>query len=108
MVSGDPGNDMPDLEQRVGDLETRVDQLAIDAAHATNLGATATREALTAREAHQRNIALLNALRETQAEHSRMHAEHSRRFDAIDGTLGQLTLGMHTIDGLLRRLIDEG
>lgn len=29
------------------------------------------------------------------AEHSRMHAEHSERFDSIDGKLGQLTLGMH-------------
>ncbi|CAN5910194.1 hypothetical protein BH23ACT10_BH23ACT10_24150 [soil metagenome] len=120
---------MADLEQRVGVLETRADQLVVDTAHATDLGATATRQAVAAQQAHKRNIELLNALRETQAEHSQMHAEHSRRFDvidrrlevidgrlesidgrmnAIDGTLGRVTLGMHTIEGLLRGLTDDG
>lgn len=111
---------MPDLEGRVTALETRVEVLRAEVQHSTDLGITATREALTAREAHQRNIELLNALRTTQAEHSRTLADHSRtlvdqsrtlaehtgRFDSIDEKLGRLTLGMHTIESLLRRLLD--
>lgn len=103
---------MADLEDRVVALETRVDALTVEVRHATDLSVTATREAHTAREAHQRNIELLNALRATQAEHSRtlgehgrMLGEHGERLDAIDGKLGQLTLGMHTIESLLRELI---
>jgi hypothetical protein len=34
-----------------------------------------------------------------------MLGEHSERLDSIDGKLGQLTLGMHTIESLLRELI---
>lgn len=105
---------MPDLEYRVTALETRVDQLTADVRHAKDVGVTASREALTATEAHQRNIELLNALRTTQAEHSRILEEHDRRFDAIDrrfdaidGKLGQLALGMHSIESLLTRLVDE-
>lgn len=115
------GRQMADLTDRVGTLETRVDEVEVEVRHSTDLGVTATREARTAREAHQRNIGLLNALRETQADHSRIFAEHSRilaehsrmhtqhtaRFDAIDGTLGRLTLGMHTIESLLRGMIEE-
>jgi len=126
---------VPDLEGRVTALETRVDTLTTEVRHATDLGVTASREALTARAAHQQNIELLNALRMTQAEHGRTLAEHSQtlaehtqtlaehtqtlaehgrtlaehtgRFDSIDGKLGQLTLGMHTIESLLRRLIED-
>lgn len=105
---------MPDLEGRVTALETRVDMLRAEVQHSTDLGITATREALTAREAHQRNIELLNALRTTQAEHSRTLVDHSRtlaehtgRFDSIDEKLGRLALGMHTVESLLRRLLDE-
>ncbi|MBW3606397.1 MAG: hypothetical protein KY460_16125 [Actinobacteria bacterium] len=105
---------MADLVERVAALETRVDELTIEVRHATDLGVTATREAHTARDAHQRNIELLNALRATQAEHSRtlaehsrMHAEHTDRFDAIDGKLGQLALGMHTIESLLRGMTEK-
>lgn len=126
---------MPDLAGRVTALETRVDTLTTEVRHATDLGVIASREALTAREAHQQNIELLNALRMTQAEHGRALADHSRtladhsrtlsdhsrilsdhsrtlaehtgRFDSIDGKLGQLTLGMHAIESLLRRLVDE-
>jgi len=99
---------MTELEDRVTALETRVDALTVEVRHATDLGVTATREAHTARDAHQRNIELLNAFRATQAEHSRTLAEHGRmlgehgdRLDAIDGKLGQLALGMHTIESLL-------
>ena len=127
---------MPELEERVSALETRMDELARNVRHATDLGLTAGREALTAREAHQKNIELLNALRTTQSEqgrtlsehgrilneHTRMLNEHTRvlndhtrvlndhtaRFDAIDGTLGTLTVGMHTIESLLRRLTKDG
>lgn len=59
-------------------------------------------------------IELLNALRTTQAEHSRTLVDHSRtlaehtgRFDSIDENLGRLTHGMHAIESLLRRLLDE-
>lgn len=105
---------MTELEDRVTALETRVDALTVEVRHATDLSITATREAHTARDAHQRNIELLNALRATQAEHSRTLAEHGRmlgehgdRLDAIDGKLGQLALGMHTIESLLREMIDQ-
>lgn len=112
---------MAELEDRVTALETRVDALTVEVRHATDLSITATREAHTARDAHQRNIELLNALRATQAEHSRTLAEHGRmlgehgrmlgehgdRLDAIDGKLGQLALGMHTIESLLREMIDR-
>ena len=57
--------------------------------------------------AHRRNIELLNALLQTQAEHSRILAEHGGRLDAIDGKLGRLTLGMHTIESLLHRPVEE-
>ena len=105
---------MAELEDRVTALETRVEALTVEVRHATGLEVTATREAHTAREAHQRNLELLYALRATQAEHSRTLAEHGRmlgehgvRLDAIDGKLGQLTLGMHTIESLLREMIDQ-
>lgn len=105
---------MVTLEDRVAALETRVDELALETRHAFTVGVTASRDALTAREAHQHNIELLNALRETQAEHtqtlaehSRMHDEHRQRFDAIDGKLAQLAVGMHTVESLLRRALED-
>jgi chromosome segregation ATPase len=118
---GSEGNDMPTLEERVTALETRVDQLSMQNGHTADLAVAAARDALTAREAHQKNIELLNALRQTQAEHTQTLAEHTRkltehdrRFDAVDrrldeihGKLGQLTVGVHTIESLLRRLADE-
>lgn len=98
---------MPTLEDRVTTLESRVDTLAAEVEHAS-------REARTASQAHQKNIELLNALRATQAEHGRILADHGRiltahgkRLDSIDGKLGQLTLGMHTIESLLHRLVKE-
>ena len=105
---------MANLAERVGALETRVGELEIEVRRATDLDVTATRDAHTARDAHQRNIELLNALRATQAAHSRTLAEHGHtlaehtdRFDAIDGKLGQLTVGMHTIESLLRGMTRE-
>lgn len=112
---------MPTLEERVAVLESRVEDLATKADHASNLAVISAGESLTARQAHQKNIELLNALRKTQAEHSQTLAEHSQRLDAIDakleqhdgrlddiqGKLGTLTLGMHTIETLLRRLTDD-
>jgi hypothetical protein len=78
-------SDVPSLEERVTTLEAP----------------------LTARDAHRKNIELLNALRVTQAEHSATLADHTSRLDAIDGKLGTLTVGMHTIETLLRRRVDE-
>lgn len=98
---------MPSLEERVTALEARVDELAAENGHTADIAVLAARDALTARDAHQRNIELLNALRKTQAEHGRTLSEHSERLDSIDGKLGQLTVGVHTIESLLRRLIDE-
>jgi hypothetical protein len=98
---------VPSIEERVTALEFRVDRLGADGQHATDIAVVAAREALTAREAHQRNIELLNALRTTQMEHSRVLDEHSRRFDTFDAKFGQLTVGMHTVESLLRRLVDE-
>jgi uncharacterized coiled-coil protein SlyX len=105
---------VPDLEERVRALESRMNVLETETRHGTDIAVIAAREALTAREAHQKNIELLNALRVTQAEHSAtlaehtaILAEHTSRLDAIDGKLGMLTVGVHTIESLLRRLVDE-
>jgi chromosome segregation ATPase len=108
MIPSEPTrNDMPTLEDRVTTLESRVDSLAAEVEHTS-------REARTSTQAHHKNIELLNALRATQAEHSRILAEHGGRLDSIDGRLdsidgklGQLTLGMHTIESLLRRVVSE-
>ncbi|NEE00869.1 hypothetical protein [Phytoactinopolyspora halotolerans] len=105
---------MSSLEERVTALESRVDDLAARNGHTAGIAVEAAHDARTARDAHQQNIELLNALRKTQAEHSRalaehgrMLAEHSERLDSIDGKLGQLTVGVHTIESLLHRLVDE-
>lgn len=119
---------MPELEERVSALEHRVDVLTGDVGRATDLSVTAGREALTAREAHQHNVELLNALRQTQAEHSATLAEHSAtlaehsatlaehgrilahhttRFDHQDEALAQLAVGMYSIERLLTRLVAD-
>lgn len=119
---------MASLEERVTALESLVDQLAQDQRHSTDIAVTAAREALTAREAHQKNIELLNALRKTQAEHTRRFDRMDERFDRVDGrldridgrqdtmdgrldriegSLGVLTVGVHSIESLLSRLVDE-
>ena len=119
---------MASLEERVTALESRVDQLSQDQRHSTDIAVTAAREALTAREAHQKNIELLNALRKTQAEHTHRLDRIDGRFDRIDGrldridgrqdtmdgrldriegSLGVLTVGVHSIESLLTRLVDE-
>jgi hypothetical protein len=101
---------MPTLEQRVTALETRMDHLTMQNGHTADLAVVAGRDALTAREAHQKNIELLNALRKTQSEHTqRLHSIESKlgELGTIKGKLGQLTVGMHTIETLLRRLADE-
>jgi len=123
------------LEERVTALEARVDQLAQDQRHSTDISVTAAREALTAREAHQKNIELLNALRKTQAEHTQRLERMDERFDRMDerfdrmderfdgiegrqdtmdgrldrieGSLGVLTVGVHSIESLMTRLVDE-
>jgi chromosome segregation ATPase len=98
-----------------------VDQLAQDQRHSTDTAITAARGALTAREAHQKNIELLNALRKTQSEHTQKLDRMDERFDRIDGrqdtmdgrldriegSLGILTVGVHSIESLLTRLVDE-
>ncbi|WP_166348321.1 hypothetical protein [Phytoactinopolyspora limicola] len=133
---------MPDLEDRVAALEERVDQIDVQGRDATTLAAIATRDALASRDAHLKNVELLGALRETQAEHSATLAEqsatlaehtatlaehtatlaehsatlaehtatlaeHGRRLDSIDGKLGQVTVGVYTIEGLLRGLVED-
>jgi hypothetical protein len=111
---GSERDEMPTLEQRVTALETRVDELATQNGHTADLAVVAGREALTAREAHQKNIELLNALRKTQAEqskvladHTKVLADHTQRLNAIDSKLGGLAVGMHTIERLLTRLVDD-
>jgi chromosome segregation ATPase len=122
------GGSVASLEDRVTALESLVDQLAQDQRHSTDIAVTAAREALTAREAHQKNIELLNALRKTQAEHTHRLDRIDGRFDRIDGrldridgrqdtmdgrldriegSLGVLTVGVHSIESLLSRLVDE-
>ena len=119
---------MASLEERVTALEARVDQLAQDQRHSTDIAVTGAREALTAREAHQKNIELLNAVRKTQTEHTQRLDRLDERFDRVDerfdriegrqdtmdgrldrieGSLGVLTVGVHSIESLLTRLVDE-
>jgi cell division septum initiation protein DivIVA len=112
------GSDMPTLEERVTALEERVELLAEQNQHTGDLAMIAARDALTAREAHQRNIELLNALRKTQAEHTQILAQHTQmlaqhtqiltghtqRLDSIDSKLGGIAVGMHALERLLNRL----
>jgi hypothetical protein len=98
---------VPSLEERVTALEARVEDLATETRHRTDLAVMASREALTAREAHQKNIELLHALRHTQMEHGQRLDTIDSRLDHVDGKLGKLTVGMHAIEGLLRRLIND-
>lgn len=127
---------MTSLEDRTDALEARVEQLAAENQHSTRLAVSAAREALNAQNAHQKNVRLLSTVRETQAEHTKMLVQHGktleehgkrldehdrrfdaidaklvqhdRRFDTIDTKLGLLTVGMHSIESLLGRLVDEG
>lgn len=112
---------MAELERRVDALEERVDDLYDDVPQVAAVGAATSRDAVQALEAHRHNTRLLNALRVTQAEHSRAHDEHRARFDVMDArfdtvdarldaverTLGRVTVGMHTIESLLRRALDD-
>lgn len=75
----------------------------------SNRSLDATREAGAATVAHHKNIELLNALRDTQGEHTRILGEHTRilgehsaQRDSIRGVLGQVTVGVHAIEMLLR------
>src|SRR5262245_27701143 len=43
---------------------------------------------------------------QTLDEHSRTLAGHGQRMDSIDAKLGMLTVGVHTIESMLRRLMD--
>jgi hypothetical protein len=112
---------MQTLDERVTVLETRVDELSVRCDDTAQ-------DAASARDAHRHNTTLLNAVRTTQAEHSRTLAEHGRtlaehsrtlaehdrRFDAIDATLaehttvlGKLMVGMHGIQLSLKHVIDR-
>jgi septal ring factor EnvC (AmiA/AmiB activator) len=113
--------------ERLGELEARMDDLEVETRRTM---AAVSRDALAATRAHRSNLDLLNALRASQAdhsrtlaghtrtlaghtrtlaEHSRAHDEHRARFDALDATLARLAVGMHTIESLLRRaLSDDG
>jgi hypothetical protein len=111
------------LEERVTALEERVDQLTLDSRYAVHTS-------LAARDAHLKNIELLNALRQTQveqggtlkshgtmlaehsavlaehsavlAEHSAVLNEHSVLLNEHTTILGKLLVGMHAIESLLR------
>lgn len=112
---------MPILEERVTGLEIRVDELTVRCGDAA-------RDAASAKDAQRQNIQLLNALRTTQAEHTRilhLHStkldEHSRKLDEHGRILDQhtqilnehttilrkLTVGMHGIERMLKYLIDK-
>jgi hypothetical protein len=90
---GSEGNQMPKLEERVTALEVRCDN--------------AGREAAGARAAHRQNVELLNALRVTQAEHTRTLAEHTTILNMHTDLLGKLTVGMHDIQLSLKHLIER-
>jgi hypothetical protein len=98
------------LEQRVTDLEVQ----AIDTGRVAAV-------ALDARAAHQQNIAILNAVQQTQSEHTRTLAGHTQRLsnletkvdqlgtsvDQIDGVLGGIAAGVHDITLMLGVLIER-
>jgi hypothetical protein len=104
--------------ERLGELEARMDDLEVETRRTM---AVVSRDALAATRAHRSNLDLLNALRASQAdhsrtlaghtrtlaEHSRAHDEHRARFDALDATLARLAVGMHTIESLLRRALSD-
>src|SRR5690606_18688450 len=72
---------------RITALETRMDRNEAAVAHATSTAETAVL-------AHRQNVRLLNAVRATQA-------EHSRRLDTIDGRLDTMDGRLDTMDGRL-------
>lgn len=106
---------MAGMEERADALERRIDELTAEIRCVVTIGTAAAEDARAAREAHRHSGELLAALRETQTEHTRTLAEHTRTLaehtrtlaehgecpDAIDGKLGQLALGMHTVEALL-------
>jgi hypothetical protein len=49
----------------------------------------------------------LDSIESKLGEHGRILGEHGKRLDSIDNKLGRLAVGMYTIEGLLRRLVDE-
>lgn len=122
-------------QEGVTRLEDRVDQIEVAVERADRRSDEALGDARRASRAHEQNVRLLNAVRATQAEHSQTLEHHERmienqgrvlehhgqvlehhsailgdhtsRLDSIDGKLGQMALGMHTIEGLLRRLVAD-
>jgi ABC-type transporter Mla subunit MlaD len=108
-------------EDRMTVAEHRLDDVE-------GVAARASRLAESALTAHRYNIRMLNALAETQAEHSARFDRIDQRLDRVDqrldrvdqrldrvdqrldevgGSLGRLTAGMHTIESLLRRVVDD-
>ena len=95
---------------------------------AHELATAAMQVATRAQEAHQQNVKLLNAVRETQSEHTQTLARHGEilaehgerldriegrldgiegRLDGIEGNLGTVTAGVQDIQLMLRGLIQR-
>lgn len=70
--------EMDDVRRRLEALEAEVDRLRDDAAHTRALSAMADRDAADVRATARANTQMLNALRETQLEQSRVLQEHGR------------------------------
>ena len=113
--------DINNLERRVSALEDDVSDLYTRDRDTRNIGLDADERARAAQEAHRQNVRMLNAIRETQAEHSRrlgaveqrLGAVEQRldaveqRLDAIEEKLGGMMVMMHEMHRILTRLAED-
>ena len=91
---------MPETDERVDAPEIRADQ------HDAII-ARLERSAEIAMTTQRQNFVLLNALRATQAGHDARLGTINARLDTIDGKMGMLAAGMHAIELLLGRMVDD-
>ena len=109
-----------ELARRLDHLEREVEHLRSDQAITRAMSAMTDRDLTDIHAKLDAHTKSLNALHQTQVEQGKVLADHGRvladhgerlgrvegRLERIEGSLGGLTVGMHTIEGLLRRLTD--
>lgn len=95
-----------ELARRLDRLEHEVEHLRSDQALNRALTAMADRDLADIHAKLDANTRSLNALHQTQVEQGQRLDRVEGRLDEINGSLGGLTTGMHTMETLLRRLTD--
>jgi chromosome segregation ATPase len=89
---------------RIGELEAEVARLREDAATARALASMADRDVAEMRTTARGHTQVLNAIRETQIEqsrilesHGRVLETHGRTLEQIAGVVGELVVGQHQL-----------